>query len=328
MRGTRVACPETPERAEIFLEAVSDTAHELVEPGAPELARISAVHDAGYLEFLESAWARWIELPGHGPEIMPNIHPNRNMAGRPDSIVGLSGVYQADCACPIGPGTWQAIQQSAQCAVEAARAVSSGQESYAYAMCRPPGHHAFADMAGGFCFLNNSAIAAQVLRDSGASRIAILDVDVHHGNGTQGIFYDRSDVFTVSLHGDPAVYYPFYAGYADETGDRSGTGYNLNIPLPKGTGDGAYVDALDPALDAIRNFAPDCLVIALGLDASEDDPLAFLQLTTEGFARVAEMTAAMNLPTVLVQEGGYVSDVLGTNLATFLQRFETARGNH
>lgn len=306
---------------------MTNDGHELIEASAVQPDRIKAVHDAGYLEYLQTAWARWSELPGHGPEIMPNIHPNRNMAGRPDSVVGLSGVYQADCACPIGPGTWDAVQRAAQCAVDAALHVNDEKPNYAYALCRPPGHHAFADMAGGFCFLNNSAIAAQTLLDSGATRVAILDVDVHHGNGTQGVFYSRSDVLTVSLHGDPAVYYPFYAGYADETGDGAGSGYNINTPLPQGTGDDDYMLALQPALEAIVDYKPDYLVVALGLDASEDDPLAFLHLTTDGFARIGEVTAAMNLPTVLVQEGGYISDVLGTNLGIFLQRFEQSRAS-
>jgi len=275
---------------------------------------------------LQTAWTKWSALPGHGPEIMPNIHPNRNMSGRPDSIVGLSGIYQADCACPIGPGTWQAATGTAQCAVDAARAVTTGDAGFAYALCRPPGHHAFADMAGGFCFLNNSAIAAEIcLGGDENKRVAILDVDVHHGNGTQGIFYERDDVLTVSLHGDPSIYYPFYAGYAEERGKGVGTGFNINLPLEAGTGDAAFLKALGPAMDSIAQFDPDFLVVALGLDASEADPLAFLHITTQGFGQIAAAIARLDVPTVLVQEGGYISDVLGENLATFLEHFERGK---
>lgn len=323
-RGVARPNPEVPERAQIFLDAVSSAGHDISTPTAHGLAPVKAVHDAGYLDFLENAWSLWSALPDHGPEIIPNIHPGRNMTTKPEGIIGLCGYYQTDTACPIGPETWLAVQGAADCAVSAANHVLQ-QGAPAYALCRPPGHHAYHDMAGGFCFLNNSAIAAQYCRDQGKARVAILDVDVHHGNGTQGIFYHRSDVLTVSLHGDPNHFYPFFTGYAGETGTAAGDGFNLNLPQPRGTGDDVFMTALDGALDQIEAFQPDVLILALGLDASEADPLAFLSISTSGFARIASQISARQWPTVLVQEGGYVSDQLGPNLAAFLGAFDAQR---
>jgi acetoin utilization deacetylase AcuC-like enzyme len=197
-------------------------------------------------------------------------------------------------------------------------------EDAVYALCRPPGHHAYRDLAGGFCFLNNSAIAAAHLRQK-HERVAILDVDVHHGNGTQGIFYERPDVLTASIHADPAFYYPHVWGYAHERGAGTGLGANFNIPLPLKTGDDGYMHALKVAAKRIEAFAPGALVVALGLDASEHDPLAGLAVTTPGFRRIGAALARLGLPTVLVQEGGYLSDILGPNLTAVLAGFEEAR---
>lgn len=329
-RGQVVQCPEQPRRADILLEAARRADHDLRVATAHGLPPIRAVHDSGYLDYLERAWTLWSALPNAGGEIIPNVHPGRNMHATPEATVALAGHYQADTACPIGPGTWEGIQASADVAVSGAAHVMDGLEAgnkaeFAYALCRPPGHHAFADQAGGFCFLNNSAIAGQACRDRGARRVAILDVDVHHGNGTQGIFYARDDVLTVSLHGDPAAYYPFYAGFASEDGADDGTGFNRNHPLPRGTGDDAYLAALDIALGEIADFRPDVLIVALGLDASEDDPLAFLSITTNGFRRIGGAIAKVGVPTLLVQEGGYISNSLGDNLAAALAGFETGR---
>ncbi|MBL8584062.1 MAG: histone deacetylase family protein, partial [Rhizobiaceae bacterium] len=215
--------------------------------------------------------------------------------------------------------TWDSALWSAWTALAAADSVLAG-EACAYALCRPPGHHAFADVAGGFCFLNNSAIAAQRLRNA-AKRVAILDVDLHHGNGTQGIFYARDDVLTVSIHADPARFYPFFWGHAHERGEGPGLGANLNLPLPRKTGDAGFLDALEAALRRIRAHGPDALVVALGLDAFEGDPFGGLSVTTPGFSRIAEAIAGLRLPTAIVQEGGYLCDELGDNLAAFLTGF-------
>ena len=325
-RGQLTANPETPARADALLGAARDAGHALAEIQTFGLEPVRAVHDADYLNFLEHAWRDWCALPDHAPEVIPNVHPGRHMSGRPRAIVGRAGYYQADCACPIGAGTWEAIQASANCALSAASEVMvSSATDYAYALCRPPGHHAYADMAGGFCFLNNTAIAAQYCRHQGADRVAIVDVDVHHGNGTQGIFYDRGDVLTLSLHGDPAEFYPFFAGYRDEVGEDDGYGCNLNIPLARDTGDDAFLECLQDALARVRAFEPDVLVVALGLDASEHDPLAFLRITGDGFRRIGAAIGAVGMPTVLVQEGGYLSEYLGANLVATLAGFEAVR---
>jgi acetoin utilization deacetylase AcuC-like enzyme len=324
-RGNRAPNPEVPERAAILRRAVEAGAHEVIAPKDFGLDPVAAVHAADYLDFLQTAWEKWSALPNHAPEILPNVHPGRNMDIHPTHIVGLAGHYQADTACPIGPGTWKGALSSAQVALTAADALwRDGKPTYA--LCRPPGHHAYGDQAGGFCFLNNSAIAAQYLRDQGAAKVAILDVDVHHGNGTQGIFYRRGDVLTVSIHGDPHGYYPFFTGYADEIGAGPGRGANLNLPLPQGTGDADYLETLDKAMAAIDAFGADALVIALGLDASEKDPLAFLGVTTEGFRKIGAKLGVGSRPTVIVQEGGYISDILGDNLAAVLAGFDGARG--
>ena len=239
------------------------------------------------------------------------------------AVIDAQWGVRAGLCCPIGPGAWAAACAASDVATTAAQMVSDGEDAV-YALCRPPGHHAYRDLAGGFCFLNNSAIAAAHLRLT-HDRVAILDVDVHHGNGTQGIFYERRDVFTISIHADPASYYPYVWGYAHERGAGTGLNANLNIPLPIGTGDDDYLQALVVARKAIESFAPDALVVALGLDASEHDPLAGLSVTTDGFRRIGAVIARLGLPTVLVQEGGYLSDVLSANLEAVLGGFETAR---
>src|SRR5271170_2681820 len=322
VRGTLQPSAEQPERADRLLAAARRGGHAIAAPDALPDGAVEAVHGAAYLGFLRDGPAAWAALPGASDEIMPNIHPNRHMAGRPTGIVGLAGQHQADTACPVGAGTYEAARAAAACAAHATNAVLGGAR-VAYALCRPPGHHAFADMAGGFCYLNNIAIAAELARQT-HPRVAILDIDVHHGNGTQGIFYDRPEILFVSLHADPRSYYPFFAGYADERGTGTGIGANLNLPLPHGTGDAVYLEALARGLAAIRAFAPGLLLVSLGFDASEHDPLGVLKLTARGFAEIARRIAALGVPTVLIQEGGYLSDHLGGLLATFLGSFEAA----
>ena len=321
--GRLTASPECPERAHRLFAAVRGAGYEIVPPRDHGADAIVAVHPGDYLDFLRNGLAAWQELPNSGPAMMPNMHPGRHMRARPKSIVGQAGYYMADTACPIGPGTWSAAEAAAQVALTGADLVLGGERA-AYALCRPPGHHAFADQAGGFCFLNNVAIAAQHMRGQ-ADRVAILDVDVHHGNGTQGIFYDRADVFFCSLHGDPAVFYPYYAGYDDERGTGAGTGHNLNLPLPPGTGDDAYLQALATALTAVGDFAPDYLLVSLGLDAQENDPLGILSITTNGFNRMGAAIGALGLPSLIVQEGGYLCDEMADNLLAFLGGFEAVR---
>lgn len=314
--------PECPERADRFLKAVEGAGHPVKEPGTYGLGPVAAVHGADYLAFLESAWRRWQQLPNPGPEIIPNVHPGRHMSGVPQQIIGQAGYFMADTACPISEGTWQAVQAAADCAMTAMDLVLEG-DGPAYALCRPPGHHAFADMAGGFCFLNNAAIAANHAVLQGR-RVALLDVDVHHGNGTQGIFYHRGDVMNVSVHADPSNYYPFFSGYAAERGEGRGAGCNLNLPLAHGSGDDAYLAAISTGLERISLFGADLLVISLGLDPQENDPLGVLKVTTEGFRRAASVISNAGIHSLIVQEGGYLCDELGENLAAFLDGFENS----
>ncbi|MBT4689224.1 MAG: histone deacetylase family protein [Rhodospirillaceae bacterium] len=321
--GRFAPSPECPERAHRLFAAVEKAGYEIVPPQDHGMDAIAAVHPPDYLDFLQNGLAEWQKLPDAGPNIVPNMHPGRHMQARPQAIVGKAGYYMADTGCPIGPGTWGAVASSAQVALTAADLVLGGDDA-AYALCRPPGHHAYGDQAGGFCFLNNVAIAAQYMRGK-TDRVAILDVDVHHGNGTQGIFYDRGDVLFCSLHGEPSVFYPYYAGYGDERGTGAGEGFNLNLPQAPGTADDAYLQAMATALQAIKDFAPGYLLVSLGLDAQENDPLGILSITTQGFSRMAADISALGLPTLIVQEGGYLCDEIEDNLLAFLSGFEAAR---
>ena len=314
--GTLLPNPEVPARVDILRQGAEAAGLAFEAPRDHGQGPIAAIHSAEYLTFLRTIHARWRRIEGAGAEVIPNVHPASRTDNYPRSAVGQAGYHQADTACPISAETWAAAYWSAQTALSGAAALADGARA-AYALCRPPGHHAFADLAGGFCFLNNAAIAADDLRARGL-RPAILDVDVHHGNGTQGIFYARGDVLTVSIHADPVRFYPFFWGHASERGEGAGRGANLNLPLPRGTGDAGYMRALATALERIADFGADVIVVALGLDAHEDDPFQGLRVTTPGFRAIAAAIAGLGLPLLLVQEGGYVSDALGRNLTSFL----------
>lgn len=308
--------PEQPERISRLMAGAEAAGCQFSSPIDAGIGPIAAIHTAEYLTFLKNIFIRWRRIEGAGAEVIPNVHPANRCASYPKSAVGQAGYHQADTACPIAEHTWEAAYWSAQSAISGADALGDGTPA-AYVLSRPPGHHAFSDLAGGFCFLNNSAIAAERLRAAG-HRPAILDVDVHHGNGTQGIFYDRADILTISIHADPENFYPFFWGHAQERGVGEGTGSNLNLPLERGTGDDTYLASLDLALERITAFGCTALVVALGLDAHEDDPFRGLAITTPGFARIGVAIASLNLPTLYVQEGGYLSDALQHNLTSFL----------
>lgn len=315
--GKTYPSPESPERITRLMAGARAAGCIFSPPQDAGLGPIAAVHSAEYLHFLQTIYPRWQRIPDAGPEVIPNIHPATRADNYPKSAIGQAGYHQADTACPIGAQTWQAAYWSAQSAITGADLVAGGERAV-YVLSRPPGHHAFTDLAGGFCFLNNSAIAAERLRAKG-HRPVILDIDVHHGNGTQGIFYARDDVLTVSLHADPDRFYPFFWGGAQERGEGRGMGYNLNLPLPRGTDDAGYLAALDVALARIRAFGADVVIVALGLDAHIDDPFKGLAITTPGFEAIAAAISELHVPLLLVQEGGYVSDALGSNLTAFLQ---------
>ncbi|TPN85621.1 histone deacetylase family protein [Mesorhizobium sp. CU2] len=311
--------PEQPERIAALLHGLDEAGIAVQPPREHPIDAIAAMHDRDYLAFLETGFQAWRQLPGAGPELRSSVHPSRHMSRLPQDLLGRAGFYQADASCVLVEGTWEAARASANTAVDAMARVLAGEDA-AYALCRPPGHHAYRDQAGGFCYLNNAAIAANLAASQDA-RVAIVDVDVHHGNGTQALFYNRRDVLTVSVHGDPAHLYPYYAGYADEIGAGYAEGYNLNLPVPLMSGTEAYLAAVAKAYEAVRQFSPDVLIIALGLDASKDDPFACMAVDETGFRRMGEMLAALRHPTLIVQEGGYPSPTLADSLAAFLNGF-------
>jgi acetoin utilization deacetylase AcuC-like enzyme len=308
---------EVPARADALAGALIAGGLAMKPAGDHGLAPIARVHDAGYLSFLQTAFARWQALPGAGPILRGQAYAVRHKGRRPDAVAGQAGWYLASPSAPIVAATWTAALGSAHAAIDAADVVISN-ERYAYALCRPPGHHAHTDMAGGFCYLNNAAVAAQRMLDAGAGSVAILDFDVHHGNGTQQIFYERDDVHYVSVHGDPAGLYPWFAGYADETGAGRGLGWNLNLPLPAGARNEAFTAAVGQGLDAIAGKRPAALIVSVGFDAQQGDPAANLSVDAAGFETVGRQVAALDLPTVLIQEGGYLVERLGRNLTAFL----------
>jgi acetoin utilization deacetylase AcuC-like enzyme len=281
---------------------------------------LERVHSQEYLQFLEQSYGEWQTIEGAGPELMPSLRPVVTPTRAPRHILGRAGLHMMDFSCPITADTWKSARAAASTAITAADLALKG-DRFVYALCRPPGHHAYADMCSGFCYLNNVALAAEHLRTV-HEKVAILDIDAHHGNGTQAIFYERSDVLTVSLHANPLNFYPFYWGYPREKGANEGAGFNLNVPLAVGADDDAWLGALDEALGRITEFEPEALVVALGFDAHESDPLRGGAVTTDGFGEMARRIGSLGLPTVLVQEGGYATDSLSANLAAFLTAIE------
>lgn len=318
--GNKIEARELPIRAKIFNDTLYKMQVPIVDSTDYGFEYISKVHSPDYLTFFKNSYEKWKELSSSSEEIIPKSSPGRYAATYPKDIIGQVGWHLMDTSCPIGPGTWKGAYASAQTAISAADTVALEQSRYSYAICRPPGHHAYKDGCAGFCFLNNSAIATERLLKR-FSKVAIIDVDLHHGNGTQSIFWYRKDVMTISIHADPAYCYPHYWGYDHERGEADGYGYNLNIPIPEFTNDKAYMRYLEKALIAIESFNPDVIVIALGLDASEQDPFAVLKISTQGFEEIALKIKEVNKPTVIVQEGGYVSPILGNNLEAFLKPF-------
>jgi acetoin utilization deacetylase AcuC-like enzyme len=322
MNGSIVPCFEMPRRAELILERVRAVQlGEVIAPRDFGVAPLTRVHSPAYLSFLETAWASWSALE-RDYDALPMTWPVRgmNQSRPPQHIEAKLGFYSFDGGAPIQAGTWRAVYSSAQVALEGAAQLA--QASAAFALCRPPGHHAASDLMGGYCYFNNAAVAAQALLDAGASRVAILDIDYHHGNGTQEMFYSRDDVLVVNLHGDPVFEYPFFLGHADETGHGAGEGYNLNLPLPAGTGFEAWFAALEVACARVDRFAPDVVVVSLGVDTFKDDPISQFRLASEDYLRVGQRIAVMGLKTLFVMEGGYAVAEIGVNAVNVLAGFE------
>jgi acetoin utilization deacetylase AcuC-like enzyme len=333
-RGRLVPCHEVPERLDHVLAELQrrrfGTVAAAAEPDAAFDGLLRRIHAPRYLDFLAGAWDQWVALdPANAAlDALPSVWPVRGFRAdrEPDNFAARMGLYSFDAGTPLTAGSWTAARAGAWCAVRAARAVGDGSAGVrsAFAATRPPGHHAGPDFFGGYCFLNNAALAAQALGEAGHDRVAVLDVDYHHGNGTQTIFYPRGDVLTVSLHGDPHTEYPFYLGHADEHGAGAGEGCNLNLPLPRGTGFAEWQRALGQGLAAIDAFGAGALVVSLGVDTFEGDPISGFRLRSADYLEVGRSIASLGLPTVFVFEGGYAVDEVGVNTVNVLEGFEAA----
>jgi acetoin utilization deacetylase AcuC-like enzyme len=314
--GGFLPCAENIGRLDSMLAAVGP----ILPPHDHGMAPIERVHGADYLAFLQSAHADW-QAAGRPGDAIPYVFPTiGRRALKLDRIDARLGQFAFDVSTPIAAGTWAAAYAGAQVALSALAPLLAGAARASFALCRPPGHHAGADYCGGYCYLNNAAIAAQAAIDAGR-RVAVLDVDYHHGNGTQDIFATRANPLFVSIHADPATDYPFYWGHADETGSGEGNGFTLNLPLPQGTAYPAYRAALDTALARIVDFAPDLLVVSFGADTFDGDPISNFALQTADYAPMAAAIGALGVPTLTVMEGGYAVAALGTNVAAFLSGF-------
>jgi acetoin utilization deacetylase AcuC-like enzyme len=317
--GVWEAGTEFPERAIVLLDALTSAGARVTAATAHDDAAILAVHDAALVDHLATVWEDW-EAAGyrsqHGRRrVVPYLFPTAGLLSElplrsPTAIHGRVGRFCFDTMTLIGPGTWQAVRAAADAALTASDLVAAGAPA-AYALCRPPGHHAGTSGYGGSCYLNNAAIAAQSLRQSGAARVAILDLDAHHGNGTQAIFYGRGDVYVGSLHVDPgAGWFPHYVGYDGERGAADGLGANRNLPLAPGTGDSGWLAAVDLLCDEVRAHGAEAVVLSLGLDAAASDPESPLQVSAEGYQQAAARIGVLG-PTVVVQEGGYDLAAIG-----------------
>lgn len=323
-RGELLEPFERPERIESIVRALKDAGY-----GSPEAPRsfaldpILRIHDAAYVRFLEAAYPEWLAL-GRQSDAVPVAWAIRGLRSDriPASLDGRLSYYSFDGSSPFMAGTWQAVRSSADTALTGAAALASGEARAVFSVCRPPGHHAAVDYFGGYCYVNNAAVAAQYLLDHGAHRVAILDVDYHHGNGTQSIFYRRSDVLFASIHADPAIDYPYFLGYADETGEGAGAGCNLNLPLARGTDWTHWGAALDSACDAIAKFGADALVVSLGLDTFRGDPLSLFALESADYLKLGARIARLAMPSLFALEGGYAIAELGTNVVNVLRGFE------
>jgi acetoin utilization deacetylase AcuC-like enzyme len=318
---------EMPRRAEIVIERVRATKlGPVVASEAFDLKPVHRVHDKGLVRFLETAWDEWVQAHGCYDALPITWHTRgfRKKPPLPESIDGKLSYYAIDAGTPITAGTWRAVKGAVDVALTGVKLINGGEKAV-FSLCRPPGHHAGSDFYGGYCFLNNAAIAAQAFRDLGAKRVAILDVDYHHGNGTQEIFYDRADVLTISIHADPLQEFPFFLGFADETGKGKGEGYHLNLPLRWGARWDRYEEALAAALKKLRKFGPDALIVSLGLDTFKEDPISRFKLEQKDYLRMGEMIAGAKKPTLFVFEGGYAVDALGINTVNVLSGFVDAR---
>ncbi len=324
MGGQILPAFEMPRRAEIIRARVEEVGlGPILEPVVHGLETAAKVHRPDYLEFLQHAWSHWVAA-GRGGSAMPFVWPVPGLRAdvAPSHVDGLMGFYTMDAGATFVEGTWAAVKAGHDAALTAAGLVAGGERA-AFALCRPPGHHAGRAFAGGYCYINNAAVAAQWFTDRGA-RVAILDVDYHHGNGTQQIFWERSDVLVVNIHADPMVEYPYFLGHADERGAGPGEGFNLNLPLPHGTDFAEWDAALAIGLGAVRDFGPDVVVVSLGTDTFHADPISAFDLRTADYPVMGARIATLGRPTLFVMEGGYAVEEIGVNAVGVLSGFEDA----
>lgn len=320
--GQLVPVFEKPSRADMVLARVNAiNLGPVLPPEAFGIEPLKRVHAGEYIDFLAGAWAEWAAL-GRTNDMLPLAWPPRRVQARcPKDIDGKLGYYSFDAGAPLTSTSWQAIYAGSQVALSAQAAVAAGDRA-AFALCRPPGHHAGIDYMGGYCYVNNAAVTAQAFLDGGLRKVVVLDVDYHHGNGTQDIFYQRPDVLFLSIHGDPQTEYPCYTGYADERGEGAGLGYNHNYPLPVGSDWSVWSQALQDALRVAAGYGAEALVVSLGVDTFAEDPISQFKLRSDDYLRMGEMIAALGLPTVFVMEGGYAVEEIGLNAVNVLQGFE------
>ena len=332
--GIAIPANEVTERAENIRRSLeADGGFELVSPTEHGLEPILAVHDAGLVRFVETAWEDVRDQKLDRSFLVADTYPVRAMfegmsdealarLREPVAVGGRTGWYGLDSSNPLVEGTWGAARGAVDVALTAVDLVLDGGERAVYGLCRPPGHHAARAMAGGYCFFNNASIAAESIARETGEHVAILDVDVHHGNGTQQIFWRRGDVLYASIHAHPAHLYPFFLGYADEIGEGPGAGSNFNQPLPAGTGDEPYLAAIDRALDVIDQTTGDVLVVSLGFDTYREDPIGTFALTTPAYHEIGRRVASLGRRLVILQEGGYHRPSLGDNARAWLRGAE------
>ncbi len=321
--GQLVSPFESPSRADIVIERVkSEKLGKVLEPRAFGIDPVLAIHDAGFVAFLQNVWNEWLQTGFEG-EAIPSCWPARRMSNRiPDFIEGKVGYYSMSSETSISKGTWEAANVSKDVALTGAEILLKRNEKVVFSLCRPPGHHAAIDMFGGYCFLNNAAISAQWFRENGIGKVCVLDVDFHHGNGTQDIFYEREDVIYISLHGDPKDAFPHFSGYKEETGNNEGEGTTFNWPMSAGTHFGKWSDYLKESLEIIKKFDIEIIVVSLGVDTFEKDPISFFKLKSGDFLIIGKLIAELKIPTLFVMEGGYDIKELGVNVVNVLQGFE------
>lgn len=319
------ASVECPPRANNVVTAILERKlGDIIPPRSYSDDKLTTVHDPDYVNFLSLAWSEWIAAGEKGSNAKPFAFVGAGMRyADTRNIHGRLGRYSFGSNAPLVAGSWQAIRRSAEVGLTGADLILEG-ERFAFSACRPPGHHATTAQCGGYCYLNNTALATQSLIDVGMDRVAVLDVDYHHGNGTQSIFYERDDVLTLSLHADPALEYPYFLGFKDEQGSGPGEGFNRNYPLPFGTDWKAYSEPLHDALKHIQDFFPSAVVVALGLDTFAGDPISYFEILAEDYISMGQRIGALNLPTLVVLEGGYALDAIGENTVNFLEGIENA----